>query len=190
MYKRLNRRETLKDFGKYEFGFDQDKELILYKFYCGIKLGKSEWRKVDKEYIDGECSHLFWKEYIRKKYIKNHKTDAFEDYIKQCSRKEKPFKSITNIVNTAVITSIFTTCLIEPFKILLNLNGNINIVHIIVSCLCLVGFIFLSITASLIIGLTAIYGIRAKEVYKANMYNDILGLCQEEKKKNKRKDDR
>ena len=183
MYKRYHRKEITEDFGRKEFDFDKKKEFILYKFYCGNKLSISEWKKVDEKYRNGECSHLRWKKYVRKKYIVNGELDAFEDYIKQCIREEKTFEPITNMINTALATAIFSLFMIEPFKKFISLDENIGITKfLLIGILLIAAIIFLEFAVNLIIGINTMYGIKSKEIYKLNMYNDILKLCQEARK--------
>lgn len=47
MYKR-SRKECLKDIGKKEYGFDIEREEIIYLYHCGMKLSRKQWKKLDE----------------------------------------------------------------------------------------------------------------------------------------------
>lgn len=129
MYIRTNRKVCLNKKGFRAFGFDFNKEKIIYKFEAGFKLSKSEYKALDRKFY----SYSDWKKYVQDKYnsIQITELEEFEHYLLQRKGNNKTGNNVAmacSSVLLAAITSIFIDKYDELIFIYKELNGVVLIV--------------------------------------------------------------
>ena len=107
MYKR-SRKECLKDIGKKEYGFDIEREEIIYLYHCGMKLSRKQWKKLDEIEKDGGCSYKKWEQYIKQKYLTEN-NEEFKGFLRQFLVVQENFLETGQIICAALLGALFAT---------------------------------------------------------------------------------
>lgn len=104
--KRKSRKNCIYSRGISYYNFDFNKEFTIYKYLCGEKLTKRQWK-----YLNEDNSFDFyrdWEHYVRQKY-QNYNTDKLNEfcrYIEHIKRTEEPQIDYWKVAFSAIVSYI------------------------------------------------------------------------------------
>lgn len=105
---RRTREECTEQIGKEKYDFNRDEELIKYKYLCGAKMKRKEWKKC-KNYINS-YSYSEWKLNVREKYnvYSKNQLEEFSRYLELGIRSRGVRRELDSVVFAAVLSSVFS----------------------------------------------------------------------------------
>lgn len=106
---RLNRKNCIEQIGKKKFMFDVNQELLYYKYLCGNRMSRKEWKKLDGDRL--VFTYDQWSEQIKDKYDmfpKKCKIE-FSKYLNQCIRERETFNKTDAVFAAATTSALITT---------------------------------------------------------------------------------
>ena len=177
---RENRKNCIEKIGKDSYAFDKKRELYIYKSLCGIKLNRREWKRYKQ---DKKVPHNYheWQKMIRDKYevYTIEQLEEFIKYLEVRKRDKSRYGEVSNIISTALASSIISTAITFCYNQNLRIDKNENFVAFFASLML---FILVFSTLSVWSAHCLISpGKLEKEMYKD--YQDIVKQILEEKGK-------
>ena len=169
-----NRKECLKEIGVKEYNFNIEYEEALYLYHCGMKLSRSQWRKLDGKEIENGCSYLQWENHVKQKFS-DKKNPEFMAFLRQFLVIKENFLETGQIICAALMASLFTAFASVGENMLSNLNnsdiGNLIIISII--DFAIIAFLFLVCS---IFAIKTVKDIIFRDKARKNMCQDIIEI--------------
>ena len=106
--RRKTQNECIRELGKERFKFEFDKKFVEYRYLCGTKMKKNEYRKCQKN--NAPYSYEQWEMKIKNKYIKYNKKqlEEFSRYLELGVWRKNKVKEVSSIFITAEVSGAVT----------------------------------------------------------------------------------
>lgn len=173
MYK-ISRKECLKDIGKKEYGFDIEREEIIYLYHCGMKLSRKQWKKLDEIEKDGGCSYKKWEQYIKQKYLTEN-NEEFKGFLRQFLVVQENFLETGQIICAALLGALFATFASVGQEIMSGID-DLSICNFILSLVVQFVIIVLFFAICSFYVIRTVNNITFLEKARKNMCKDILEI--------------
>ncbi len=145
MTMRTGRKSFIKRNGIDNYKFDYVKEINKYRFLCGEKISRKQWKALhnkDKIYTYDE-----WKASIRNKYesCTFEELSEFSRYLNHCQRRVTPIKELLSILISSLFAMVFTFFIEELLKMMNPEQSKVGMflrcIIVVVVLLCIIGSI-------------------------------------------------
>lgn len=157
--------------GRERFDFNRDEELLRYKYVCGEKLSRRDWKKC--QLYNMPYSFDRWEGLIKDKYRKysSEQLNEFEKYLKIRVFSKTIDSNGNNMYFSAILSAFFSVI----FSVIFQQMGNNNIVGCIIFSILMV-FVIIWLIYNIF------NKIKADELEKQmyNDYKDVIRNIREE----------
>lgn len=175
------RKAVFVQIGKDCYDFDVTIQYPIYKYLCGEKLRRREFRKLENE--TKFFTYRSWHNYVYNKYREYDKTvlREFVKYLKHREKKSICFKNFNNLIYTAVLSAFFSFLFSGIISLVLQSDVNINMSWpgTVIWVILFMFFIGISMIPIMIYIIVDSYNSYADDINKSLFFKDFRKIIEE-----------
>lgn len=172
---RKTRKNCYIERGKECFGFDKNRELMIYRYLCDERLTRKEFKNCKQENVPNNFKQ--WEENIRKRYEQydSLQLEEFERYLKVGMFRSDVYQIGDNYIYAAMLSAFFATLFSD---ILAGIMGSANLIALVIIVVLILG--------GSIVVIKVVLNVINRKVFERKMFIDYKDIIKQLKEKNKK----